>query len=63
MDKKLRHQQNVRRLPFRLVVLDIHPNDLTNQVACVPMIEEIFLTAEPGRVYVVEGPHSKRDRN
>ncbi len=61
-DKKMPYQQSMRGRDFSLVVLDIHPNTIVTQVACTPKIETILQEAEPGRVYVVEGPHSKRDR-
>ncbi len=46
--------------PLFLIVLDIHPNILVKQVACIEAIERQPNTAKPGNVYVVEGPHLKR---
>ena len=59
-DKNMPYQQSMAGRSFALIVLDIHPNILANQVACVSMIEERLKSAEPGAVYVAEGPHPKR---
>lgn len=61
-DKNMPYQQSMRGRTFFLVVLDIHPNVLVNQVACVPAIEEIVGRGDAGQVYGVEGPHPKRHR-
>ena len=59
-DKNMPYQQTMKGRSLFLIVLDIHPNILVNQVAYVEMIEKQFKTAKPGNVYVVEGPHPKR---
>jgi len=59
-DKNMPYQQSMNGRSLFLIVLDIHPNILVNQVACVEMIEKQIKTAKPGNVYVVEGPHPKR---
>ena len=59
-DKNMPYQQSMTGRSLFLVVLDIHPNILVNQVACVQMIENQIKTAMPGNVYVIEGPHPKR---
>ena len=59
-DKNMPYQQSLNGRLFALIVLDIHPNILANQVACIPLIEERSSTAEPGQVCVIEGPHPKR---
>jgi len=59
-DKNMPYQQTMKGRSLFLIVLDIHPNILVNQVACVEMIEAQIQTAVPGKVYVVEGPHLKR---
>ena len=61
-DKNMPYQQSMRARSFSLVVLDIHPNTIITQTACIPVIEALLRTAEPGKVYVVQGPHPKRDR-
>ncbi|MBI1333279.1 MAG: DUF5615 family PIN-like protein [Armatimonadetes bacterium] len=63
VDKNLQHQQNVATHPFAFLILDIHPNILENEINCVPAILEILLSCSPGRVYVIEGPHPKRNRS
>lgn len=60
VNKNMPHQQNMRDRPFCLIVLDIHPNALRTQQACIPRMLEVLASAEPGRVYVIEGPHSRR---
>jgi predicted nuclease of predicted toxin-antitoxin system len=59
-DKGMPHQQSMKGRPYPLIVLDIHPNILENQVICVPMIEERLSRADAGEVYVIDGPHPKR---
>ena len=59
-DKNMPYQQSMKGRPFALVVLDIHPNILANQSACVPIVEARLGEFKPGQVYLVEGPHSKR---
>jgi predicted nuclease of predicted toxin-antitoxin system len=59
-DKNMPYQQSTKGRPFSLIVLDVHPNVLINQAACIPMIEEHLRKAEPGCVYTVEGPRSKQ---
>jgi predicted nuclease of predicted toxin-antitoxin system len=59
-DKNMVHQQNIKGRPFSLIVLDIHPNILANQVACIPTIEDHLKTAGKGEVILVQGPHPKR---
>ena len=59
-DKNMPYQQSMKGRPLFLIVLDIHPNILVNQVACIEAIKRQLNTAKPGNVYVVEGPHLKR---
>lgn len=59
-DKNMRHQQNLEGKPFALIVLDIHPNVLETQIACIPFLQGLMPNIQPGRVYVIEGPHLKR---
>ena len=59
-DKNMPYQQNVASLSFALIVLDIHPNTIRTQTACVPALGKILEIVEPGRLYRVEGPHPKR---
>lgn len=59
-DKNMPYQQTMKGRPLFLIVLDIHPNILVNQVACVDMIEIQIKSAKPGNIYIVEGPHLKR---
>jgi len=61
-DKNMPYQQSMKGRPFPLIVLDIHPNTIVNQVACVEQIRRLLETVEPGSIHVVEGPHSKRGR-
>jgi hypothetical protein len=61
-DKNMPYQQSMKGRPFSLVVLDIHPNTITSQTACVPRLEELISSVVPGEIYVIEGPHPKRDR-
>ncbi len=62
VDKNMPYQQSMKGRPFPLIVLDIHPNILANQVACIPMIRQCMANARPGQVCVIEGPHSKRHK-
>lgn len=59
-DKNMPYQQSMKGRPFFLIVLDIHPNVLVNQVACIPEIRVLMERGENGSVYFVEGPHPKR---
>lgn len=59
-DKNLRFQQNVPATSLAIFVLDIHPNKLLQQSACVAEVESRLSACEPGTVYVIEGPHPKR---
>lgn len=61
-DKNIPHQQNLRGKPIALIVLDIHPNVLEAQTACIPDLMKLLPGVEPGRVYIIEGPHSRRRR-
>ena len=61
-DKNMPYQQSMKGRPFPLIVLDVHPNVLMNQAACVPMIERHIKDAQPGHTYVTEGPHSRRPK-
>lgn len=54
-DKNLMHQQNLSKRSIAVIVLDIHPNNLLNEVACIPDIR-------PGQIKVVLGPHPKRQK-
>ncbi|HEY3781907.1 MAG TPA: DUF5615 family PIN-like protein [Fimbriimonadaceae bacterium] len=59
-DKNMPYQQNIRNMALALVVLDIHPNALMHQAACVPMLDELLPNVVAGEVYVIEGPRPKR---
>ena len=59
-DKNMPYQQNMKARPFVLIVLDIHPNILASQSACVPLINRALAEAEPGSVIVIPGPHPRR---
>jgi len=59
-DKNMPYQQSMQGRPLSLIVLDIHPNVLVNQAACVSLIESQLADSQPGHVYMIEGPHSKR---
>jgi len=61
-DKNMPHQQSMHGRPFCLIVLDIHPNVLENQLACIPQILGVLDDFDLGRVYVIPGPHPKRVR-
>lgn len=61
-DKNMPYQQSMKGRPFALIVLDIHPNTIENQSACVEQIRTLLRSAQPGNVYVIEGPHPKRVR-
>ena len=61
-DENMPYPQNTRGRSLALVVLDIQPDTILTQTACVPAIEALLVTAEPGGVYLIEGPHPKRDR-
>jgi predicted nuclease of predicted toxin-antitoxin system len=61
-DKNMPYQQSMKGRPFSLIVLDIHPNVLMNQSACVAAIEKKIKEAKVGQIYLVDGPHSKRRR-
>lgn len=61
-DKNMPHQQNLRGKPIALIVLDIHPNVLETQIACIPDLMKLLPSVEPGQIYIIEGPHSRRRR-
>lgn len=61
-DKNMPYQQSLKGRTFFLIVLDIHPNTIVTQTACVPAIRALLRTSKAGEVAVVEGPHPKRDR-
>ncbi len=61
-DKNMQYQQRIKGRLISLIVLDIHPNNFANLAACVENVREKLDVCEPGQVYVVEGPHPKRDK-
>lgn len=60
-DKQMRFQQNFEGRGFALVVLDIHPTSVPNQLAHLVQILALLPNVIPGRVYVLEGSHPKRN--
>lgn len=59
-DKNMPYQQNLQGRSFCLIVLDIHPNVLENQAACIDLLNTCLMNAQPGEVHLIEGPHPKR---
>lgn len=59
-DKNMPYQQSMRGKKLSLFVLDIHPNTIATQVACLPQIRNQMSDVVMGKVYTVSGPHSKR---
>lgn len=61
-DKNMPYEQSMRGRSFPLIVLDIHPNNFKSLESCVGELLEKLNKSEPGQVYVIEGPHPKRDQ-
>lgn len=59
-DKNLRYQQRMKGRFFAVVVVDVHPNVLTNQLLCMEQIEAVATQLKPGEVYVAQGSLSLR---
>jgi len=56
------YQQSMNGRSFPLIVLDIHPNNFKSLESCIGELHERLKECEPGQVYVIEGPHPKRNR-
>lgn len=61
VDKQMRHQQNMANRSLSLIVLDVHPISASNQAACLKQVLEIIPNLRPAEVFIIEGPHPKRD--
>lgn len=61
-DQNLRFQQNIAKRNLAVFVLDIFPNKLTALMGCIPDLERLLDKPKPGQVFVIEGPHPKRER-
>lgn len=62
VDKQMQHQQNFCNRPLSLIVLDIHPNNIPNQIACLGEIITLLPDVQPGEIYVIKGPHASRHK-
>lgn len=61
-DKNMRFQQNLKGRSISLFVLDVHPIRLAQLAGCIEGLRVVLASSEPGSVYVIEGPHPKRER-
>lgn len=63
VDKRMQFQQNMQGRSLALVVLDIHPIAPVIQLMCLPKLVDLLDNVVGGNVYVIDGPHPKRDRS
>ena len=59
-DKNMPYQQRLIGREFSLVVLEIHPNVLDNQLACIHDLIMVLDSAQPGTVYRIDRPRSRQ---
>ncbi|CAN5548587.1 hypothetical protein BH11ARM1_BH11ARM1_15790 [soil metagenome] len=52
-DKNLRYQQSLEDRKFFVVILDIHPNVLENQIACLSDVYPLLDSLKPSEVAVI----------
>ena len=50
-DKNFQFQQNIAKRNLALLVLDIHPKNLTNLAACAPQMRSELPQMSPGNIY------------
>jgi len=55
-DKKMPFQQNMKDRPFALIILDIHPNKFSHQVACLPALIALFDRVQPSEIHTIQAP-------
>jgi predicted nuclease of predicted toxin-antitoxin system len=61
-DKNIPHQQNISGRDFAMIVLDVHPTNPQNLLACSDQVLAILPNVQKGQVYVIAGAHPKRQK-
>lgn len=55
VDRSIRHEQNLAKLPIAVILLRVHMNDVPLILACVPMIETELARLQPRRFVEIDG--------